>query len=447
MGGSISSLGIGSGVLTSDVIDQLKAADTSKIITPMENKITINNQKQDAQELLTNLMKSLKTSASALSYDTVFDNKTIDVSGNAEVTVDAGANVETFSLETIELAQKEISQFSEMNSKGSTIATGVGTLSIAGFSVSYDGTTTLEQLAQAITDEAGSKVLASILETNTGKFTLVLSSKETGASEALAFTDTSGLLEGAFTVGYTTLQPAQDSEFKYNGITVTRNSNEIDDLIVGVNITLKEKGDISTVDIKQDTTTITDELQLFVDTYNTLMTNLGDMTAKDKKTGAEGIFNSSTFVKGLSRDLAKSMTSVVDGDTLLSYGIDIDRYGTMSFNKSVLETKLEDDPAGVELFFTGGTNSSGTEVNGIFENINEKINNYTGYGKLLSTFGSDLKTEGENLTDSYIHAKESLDTRYEIMTKRFIAYDAIISKINAQFSSMQMMINAEANGN
>jgi flagellar hook-associated protein 2 len=31
------------------------------------------------------------------------------------------------------------------------------------------------------------------------------------------------------------------------------------------------------------------------------------------------------------------------------------------------------------------------------------------------------------------------------MTKRFTAYDAIISKINTQFSSLEMMINAELN--
>jgi len=45
MASSISSLGIGSGVLTADVIDQLKEADESRIIKPIENKITINNQK------------------------------------------------------------------------------------------------------------------------------------------------------------------------------------------------------------------------------------------------------------------------------------------------------------------------------------------------------------------------------------------------------------------
>lgn len=448
MGGSISSLGIGSGVLTSDIIDQLKEADTSRIITPMEDKITKNNQKQDAQDLLNNLMKSLKTSASALSFDTVFDNKTIDVSGNAEVTVDAGATVESFTLETVTLAKKDITSFGALASKASNVATGAGTMSIGGYTINYDATTTLESLAQEITDVAGSTVSASILQTGTGAYSLVISSKSTGASEALTITDDSGLMDADLfdpAQGYLKVQNAVDAEFKYNGVTITRSTNEISDLVVGMEITLKEEGDVSAVDIELDTSPITDEIQLFVDNYNTLMTNLSDMTAKDEETGAEGIFNSSSFIKSISRDLSKAVTTLVDNDSLLNYGIDIDRYGTMTFNQTTLDEKLASDPDSVELFFTGGTNDSGTEITGIFESINEKINDYTGYGELLSNFSDDLKTEGETLNSSYLKAQESLETRYEIMTKRFIAYDGIISKLNSQFSSMQMMINAELN--
>ena len=44
--GALSSLGIGSGVLTSSVIDQLKASDTSLIITPINNKIRRNEKNE-----------------------------------------------------------------------------------------------------------------------------------------------------------------------------------------------------------------------------------------------------------------------------------------------------------------------------------------------------------------------------------------------------------------
>ena len=451
----ISSLGIGSGVLTADVIDQLKEADESVIIKPIENKIELNKQKQDAEELLTSLMKSFKVSASALSYDTIFDNKTVDITGNSEVTVDAGATVESFSLETVTLAKKDITSFGALGDKDTTpVASGAGTLTIGSYAIDYDETMTLEDLAQAITDTAGATISASILQTGNGSYNLIVSSKSTGASEALVITDDSGLLDPALLNpydaitnpnGYQKVQVAADAEFKYNGITVVRPTNDIDDLILGVNITLKEEGDISNVEIGQDTSNIVDELQLFVDSYNTLMQNLSDMTLKDEESGAEGVFNSSSFVKSISRDLTRAITSLSGGDSLLNYGLDLDRYGTLTLDKTILETKLKDDPDAVKMFFTGGIDTDGNNTTGIFESIDDKLNSYTGYGNLLNSFQAELETESNSLNDSYLRARKSLDARYDIMTQRFIAYDAMISKLNSQFSSLQMMIDADNN--
>lgn len=447
----ISSLGIGSGVLTADVIDQLKAADESRIIKPMDNKVTLNNQKQDAFTLLSSLMTSFKANASALSYDTIFDGKTVDVSGNAEVTIDAGATVESFTLETVALAKKDISQFGAAASTGGSLATSDGTLTIKvgsdplnpdkTLSVSYTSGMSLDDLTQAITDQAGDDVSASVLQTGDGAYSLVISSKTTGENQTLTISDDGGL--AAITADYQKIQSGSDATFKYNGITATRSTNEIDDLILGVNITLKEEGDISSVDVAQDTTAITDELQLFVDSYNTLMSNINDMTIKDEETGAEGVFNSDSFVKSISRELTKTVTALTGNDSLVNYGIDLDRSGIMSFDKSALEEKLADDADAVKLFFTGGTNDSGNDVTGIFQTIDEKLKSYTGYGQLLSNFETDLKNDGENLTQSRLRAQESLNTRYEIMTRRFIAYDSMISKVNSQFSSLQMMIDSE----
>lgn len=464
MASSISSLGIGSGVLTSDVIDQLKAADESRVIKPIENKITLNNQQQDAYTLLSSLMTTFKASASALSYSTIFDNKTVDVDGKAEVTVDPGATVESFTLETVELAKKDITKLGAFGDKNATpIATGAGVLKINNFEIAYDATTTLQDLAQVITDTAGDSISASILQTGDGAYSLVISSSVTGADQALTITDTDDGTSGLGSLnsilldpydaatnptGYEKIQTATNATFKYNGITTTRSTNEISDLILGVELKLKEEGDISRVDIEQDTDAITAEMQLFVDSYNALITNLSDMTLADKETGAEGIFNGDSFIKSISRDVTKTITAFTNSnDSLVNYGISLDRSGTMSFDQSTLEAKLNDDPDAVKLFFVGGLDSDGNDKTGIFETINEKLNSYTGYGKLLSSFEENLKSDGENLAENHFNAQASLDARYDIMVKRFIAYDAIISKINSQFSSLQMMIDAEANAN
>ncbi|UCN00494.1 flagellar filament capping protein FliD [Sulfurimonas sp. SWIR-19] len=462
MAGNITSLGIGSGVLTADVIDQLKASDTAKIIDPIDRKIETNNQKQQSYDLLSSYMNSFKGSTFALSNDTLFDNKTVDVSGAAEVTVDAGANVDSFTLETVTLAKKDITKLGALNSKTTPIASAAGVLNLdingTTYNINYDTTTTLESLTQSITDIAGTQIDASILETSSGAFSLVLSSKLTGANQAITITDTddgtngTGSLDAALfdttvTDGYQKIQNGTDAVFKFNGITTTRSTNEISDLILGVTITLKTEGDISNVSINQDTQKIVDEMQMFVDNYNTLMTNLNDMTIFDKEQGKRGIFQGDSFVNGLKRDIASTVTSRFSSGSLMDYGIDIDRYGVMSFDSSVLESKLQTDSASVKTFFAGGTDSNGNTVTGFFTNLDDKVKQYTGYGGLLSNFDSGLTKDAKNLADAKEKAQASLDTRYEIMTKRFTAYDGIISRLNSQFSSLQQIISAQLNSN
>ncbi|MBA3026546.1 MAG: hypothetical protein FP820_09065 [Sulfurimonas sp.] len=451
---AISSLGVGSGVLTADVIDQLKAADEAAIVKPIDSKITLNTQKQEAYNLLSSLMTSFGASASALSDGVIFENKTVDVSGEAEVSLDLGVNIDSFTLETLSLATKDVTKFGSFLNKDATpVASGSGVLTINGKEINYTASMKLFDLAQAITDAGGDSFSASILQTGSSAFSLVVSSKETGADNALTITDTSGLLDSALLNpydvdtnpnGYEKVQTASDASFKYNGISMTRSTNTISDVINGLNMTLRKEGDISNVNIKLDKSAITDEMDNFVSAYNTLLSNLNDMTTVNQEAGTKGVFNSDSFIKSISRELSKVVSTFQDGNSLINFGIDIDRYGVMSFSKATLESKLDADEAGVKLFFSGGYDDNAEPISGIFDTINEKVDSYTGYKNLFSSYEDSLKTEGTNLGKSKLSAEESLRIRYETMANRFAAYDSIINQINSSFSSLQMIIDSNS---
>ncbi|MFK5937008.1 MAG: flagellar filament capping protein FliD [Sulfurimonas sp.] len=467
MAGTINSLGIGSGVLTSDVIDQLKANDETIMVKPLEAKIALTEQKQESAVLLTSLMESFKSSASALSSSTLFANKTVDVTGDAKVTVEAGAIIDSFTLETVELAQTSIIKLGSFNDRDATSVAsgtflGTETLNISigtdSYDISYNATTKLEDLMQSINDAASETITATILQTGADAYSLVLTSKETGVDQAITLSDDGGLLDASLFAAYdaTTnpggmkeVQTARDATFKYNGIQATRSSNEISDFITGVTMTLKTEGDFSSVDIGQNTISVVTEMELFVTSYNALITNLHDMTTADLVNDVAGIFNSDSFVRSISRDIKTFINKTeVDGSFLSDFGIEVDRNGEMSLDSSVLQGKLNEDSNAVKMFFAGGINAQdSSEVTGFFEQLDDKMKNYTGYNALLSNFETNLQTRYDNLFEDHAKAVESLDDRYAIMAKRFAAYDAIISKINAQFASLQLIINANANAN
>ncbi len=462
MAGTISSLGIGSGVLTADVIDQLREADEAQVVTPLDNKISLEEQKATAFELLQSLMTTFKSSVSALSYDTLYENRTVDVTGgDLEVSAEAGTAVSSFTLETIALATKNVQQSGEFSSRTASVADGSGTMTVSiggqDYEIGYTASTTLEELAQAINDEAGDSVTASILQTGENAFSLILTSNDTGADQTITISDTpdvagSGLVDALYddttaTSGFTSVQDANDASFKYNGITISRSSNEISDLISGVTLTLKTEGETASVNITQDVDAVVTEMQLFVENYNNLITNLEDMISYDSETGAQGVFNGDSFIKSISRSITDVITSMnSDRESLVNFGIDIDKYGVMSFDESAFRSKFNDDPAAAESFLAGGYEAETYEpVNGIFDTLNDTLNEYTKYSGLFDNFQTNLDTRSEALAAQRERVIAMLDTRYEIMTKRFTAYDALISKLETQFASLQQMIDSESN--
>jgi flagellar hook-associated protein 2 len=199
MAGTINSLGLGSGVLTSDLLDKLKTADTASLITPIDSKITLNAQKSQALDLLNSLLTSYKSSVSALDDDTLYQGRTVSgTNDGVNVTAAAGSQIRDFSLNITNIAKKSVIESGAFTSSSALIGSNNGTLKldIGGkeFSIAYTASTTLDSLKQAINDAAGSEVAASVLQTGTSAFNLVITSKSTGQNQAISLTDISGNL-------------------------------------------------------------------------------------------------------------------------------------------------------------------------------------------------------------------------------------------------------------
>lgn len=219
MSGTINSLGLGSGVLTSDLLDKLKAADTAGIVTPIDNKITLNAQKGQALDLLSSLLTSFKSSVSALDDDTLYQNRT--VSGNNDgvsVTAAAGSQIRDFSLDITTIAKKNVLQSGAFTSSTDKIASADGKLNVniggKNYTINYTAATTLNDIKQSINDNAGSAVSASVLQTSASSYSLVVTSKTTGKEQAMSLTDLSGKLKnGNLMTGITTGAISAADEF------------------------------------------------------------------------------------------------------------------------------------------------------------------------------------------------------------------------------------------
>lgn len=556
MAGTINSLGIGSGVLTADIVDKLKANDKSMIITPLENKITLQKQKNDALDLLGSLLNTFKSGVNALEDDGLYQKRSVS-GGNSSisVTADAGVAVQSFSIKDTQMALQNVQESGSFASDTEKVSSGSGTMTLTidgtDYAIDYTAATTLSDLKESINAIAGEKVKATTLQVGANDFRLVLTSAQTGANQTITLADSAtGSLNntllsykkiesGAFTspidpvasgagnltiqmggtsytvaydqttslenlrdlINFTTqssvasidqnnklqlrsnvagstaalsltdnggfldsrltnttavstieeIQAARDATFKFNGISISRSSNEITDVITGVTINLLQESGSAAISISQDVQAISDEMGTFVQNYNTLTSELKNMTIANVEEGKIGIFNGDSSINAISREINRLITSVNDkGLSLTQFGIDLKQDGTMTFNSSAFVSKFNENTALSESFLSGGTtiNSYGASVtvDGLFGSMKTLMTRYTGNNGILGMLTTGAKEELSALNDTKKRSQALLDARYEAMTARFIQYDSIISRLNNQFSSLQQQINMAVNG-
>lgn len=421
--GSLSSLGFGSGVLTQDTLDKLKEAEQKARIDPYTKKIEENTTKQkDLTELKTKL-SAFQAAVSSLGDSTAFAKRKVvaSITDNppASLSVTSGVALQSMNINVTQLAQKDVYQ-----SKGLVNDTGIINASLKKptnltffsngkeYSVTIDKNTTYSDLVDKINTATGGEIVAKMV--NTGEkdapYRLTLTSKETGEDSAISFYPGAKDSDGKYEVDENAksvfeslgwkldedalkdfdpskskkgvgiidseddplhIQKAQDAKFTMDGIKMTRSSNTITDLGVGITLTLNKTGEIN-FDVQQDSESVTKAMQDMVDAYNDLVLNLNAATDYNSETGTKGSLQGVTEVNSIRSSIISALfkTQSVDGTveddngnkvntkvmlSLQDYGLSMTESGTLNFDSSTFESKMKENPDLTESFFSGIT--------------------------------------------------------------------------------------------
>lgn len=249
------------------------------------------------------------------------------------------------------------------------------------------------------------------------------------------------------------LQSASDAKFSYNGVSVTRPTNEVNDVISGVSLTLQgttEPGKPAIISIGRDNQVIIDNIKEFVKAYNELVPKLDEVTRYDPETKIAGIFNGVSDIRTIRSSInnvfSQTMGGGADFQSLMQYGLSLDDKSKMSLDEAKLSSAINANPQKVQDFFYGTDkkNFEGREIHqdGIFVNLNKLLSGLVdGSNAKLKVYEESLDRDAKNLTKDKASAMDLLKTRYDIMSERFAAYDGQIAKANNAFNSVQMMID------
>jgi flagellar hook-associated protein 2 len=94
-------------------------------------------------------------------------------------------------------------------------------------------------------------------------------------------------------------------------------------------------------------------------------------------------------------------------------------------------------------FIEGVTKGSSQTTIGFFSTFNDKLGNLiSSKNSILNLFEQSLESRQKSLQVERETTVQRLDARYNIMATKFMAYDSIIGRLNNQFQSLSMMIEA-----
>ncbi len=412
---NVSSVGIGSGVLTSDLIDQLVAAERA----PTETRLDLKQESVTAELSLFGQIQSAVTdlrlpSRNLANPDTFNQLNAVSNSSAFTVTTDSKAVAGTYALEVSSLAKSQSLSTAVFADRDNT-SIGAGTLdiTIAGKTTAISinsSNDTLDGVAAAINAEAGLAATASVLNTGSG-FQLVISSDETGATNAIDIsvtdtgdgdnTDAQGLSQLAFnstTQNLTENQAASDAAFLFNGIAVTRSSNTVDDLIEGLNFTLTgtNAGAPSTIEVERNTDFVIAKVEEFIEAYNSLRTLFVENSQVDPNNPAgAGILVGDAATRTISNQIRSVLSSAIQGlgngsaRSLAEIGITTNKdSGNLELNESRLRTSFTDDPQAVAGIFAEQGRTSDSQISFLGAGINTAPGTYDINISQLATKGA-----------------------------------------------------------
>ena len=229
---------------------------------------------------------------------------------------------------------------------------------------------TLSMLAETLDALPG--MAARVLDKGDGTFSLGIVS-EPGAGSALRFTvaeTVAGLAAFDTTTTNETrqIQAAQDAVLFVDGITVSRPTNVIDDLIPGATLDITAPaGTATTVSFTRDIETARLNMQALVEQVNITRKLLTDLSARGAGETTAGALAGDRLIEKLKSDLTSLLAAPISGfggsaKRLSDFGVATNRDGSLRLDGLRFEKAFEADPSAFDMVFADRLSASAANV-------------------------------------------------------------------------------------
>lgn len=437
----INALGAGASFDTKKIVEALVEAERAGAEQQIQRKLADAESKISGLGSAASILNILKEGAELLNdardFNTLSINNSQPSALSAAVTSNARAGSNTVSIQSLAKEQRSVSTGFDSSS---VQLNGENTTNI---SLTVNGTTqslavegaTLSSVRDAVND-AGLGVRAEIVNTGeaSGNFKLQIIG-ETGANNSFTISsDFAGL-------NFSTNQAATDASLTVNGIAFTRSSNQISDVIEGVNLNLTSTTDTNfTLSIDRDISEAKGNIIAFVSMFNEASQEFRNLTNSE----TDGPLRGDSIFRSIVRNMRSIVigTSSTGGDSVSSLsdiGISIDRTGQLLFDEAKLETALTSNFDDVVSLFSAGTNDQSRfsdDPGGIAGDLKTLIERVTASDGYLVTAEQALQQRTTEFNEDLEDLEERMKVVEERYNRQFLVMQNIIEEMNSTKESL-----------
>ena len=361
----------GSGLNITQLVDSIVAAE----IEP--TKALINKQVSENDLAISEVAKfraraaTLEGALSVVGATSLFQVQSSSAATAIAVTDMGALETGSISVRTTQLATRQVLEFEGFASLDAAISAGTLTIETGSWSADNVFTTNPDSTAQTVVIASGGTslsefstdlnaitgVTAQVIAKGDGTFSLSVMS-EYGAENALRLTASSnGPTDFDTSDGGHEITAAQDAELIVNGITISRETNSISDIVAGATLTLNEVTSSNvTLSVATNATTATADLQALIDQINTMRSYLEAATARGANGAEPGALAGDASISAIKRELSSITTAPLNGFGndpvyLSEVGVKTNRDGSLSLDATQLEKILISNPEKLDAIY------------------------------------------------------------------------------------------------
>jgi len=457
------------GIDFSGIVNAVMAQERQPL-TALQSQQTALRTRTDQLQTLATRLGAVESASRALSSSVGLSAFSATSSDAAAVSaaVSPGAQAGRYEVEVTALARAQVTVSGAVADPAAALATG-GSLRIGSTDIALTGSTSMTGLASALNARSDLGVRATVIQSGSSAYRLVLTATQTGTAGAftledrttggsgLGFIDTNG--DGA--VGDSAADnavSAQNADLRINSVPVTSGTNTVT-AIPGVTLTLKRvtSAPVSappgsplpvleapggsagpatgssapvTVQVAADPAAARTKMQSFVTAYNDLVDFMNAQLASAQRNEAASLGREPVLrqARAALRTVLQATQATSTALTSASQvGLEFTSTGKLQLDAAAFDQAMTERPADVQQLFRGNGSTTG-----VFTQLARGLEAFTDGTGVIKTLRTSLSDRATRLSRQIVTLEGRLAQRRLALQQEFTAAEQAMSRLQGQ---------------